>query len=58
MGRRGFKSGFLPHGHMYMNVHSSTFYNSQEVEMPAKRCIDKQNTAPPYSGIVLGKKEC
>lgn len=56
MGRCEFKSGFLPHRHLYMNVHGSTFYNSQKVGMPAKWCIDKQNTVHPYSGISLGTK--
>lgn len=58
MSRHGFKPGPLPHRHMHMNVHSSAFCNSQEVGTPAKRCIDKQNTAPPYCGIGLGREEC
>lgn len=56
MGRSGFKSGFLPRRHLYMNVPSNTFYNSHKVEMPVNRCIDKQNMVYPYRGILLGTK--
>ena len=45
---------------MYLNVHSSTIYNSQDMEatcMPIDRWMNKEDMVYTYSGILLNHKK-
>ena len=45
---------------MHPNVHSSTIYNSQDIEatkMSISRWTDKENMVRVYNGILLGHKK-
>ena len=47
---------------MHANIHSSTIYNSQDMEatyVPINRWMDKEDIVHIYNGILLShKKEC
>ena len=45
---------------MYLNVHSSTVYNSQDMEatcMSTDRGMDKDNAVQIYNGVLLSHLE-
>ena len=42
---------------MHPCVHSSTIHDSQDVEMPINRCMDKGDAVHIRNGVLLGHKE-